>query len=1277
MRKSLSLCLTALVAVLFTLPLHAEGVDVTNKLYNADCEALLDGWGTTFTTEDFASGYAWKTTNHTEGYGLGAAGYWGFKGKGLQCWGGGTDGYGNPVGANSISQTVKNLQPGTYVFGAFTVATIQNTAEGIADDPTIGDVEGVYMFANDTKLTVATNNPEKSNFDWGHAWKFNVATTVTDGTLTVGLGCEDGTTASFVAFDNATLFYFGDVSTDEALTQMRQIDLGRAVAAADTLKAYPMAADTLAVLNAAIADAEGKTSVADCEAAEKAVRLASKYARTSIHDYQALVNLIAEAEETLTMEWTQESAVENLKDAVVIAKEDLKAGAMNRDELQEYLVEFKNSIDLVRVDDLYTWVDIFDWFLNNFEDEPNDEAWLELLGIEAHPGFGEEIGQYPESQLDVLGELFYEASIILGQVDGLEIPATEGMPYISRIQVALAHCIDLVNKEPTLPLNVIFIPDPKDSSKPYAYPGEQGDILGDPVVSIYKGVSECDGSDCFRYESPQIVLPYPIDNLVITVLHTLFRDRPRNDNIDDGPYFNISEFYLYDENGEKIELVAEDFASNAKEPNEGTYAGLCDGDVASNTSATFYHSRWSSKNDGFGYHNLQVKMPEGLLKFSVALEIAWTTYRVSNMPTEIVLSGISNAKSDLGVMIEHAVGLGVVAGDEPGFNSGDFTAYFAALENAEKTLADEASTDVEYAAAIEALEATLEVAEAATPNLPVPGTVYQFANQTPFVKGQGKVKNMTILQDSILWWADANPADEYQNFTFETIDAPEGAEEGDIFMAIKNVKTGKYIGQFTQEPGDEDGAEIIWGNNWYVKLTDEATPIYMTSLGKGQMHFWSYASDDTWKGIHACNHNNGAAGTAPGSQGGGKGGDHPDGFSIMGICGPIVQWATGADGASAWYIRQHEELPLKVLIENGYNKKAHHLYTPVQFMTIASETACDYENLQITNILGEPIACTVTRDGYNAAVDFGTTYVESFYFSFDGDVDEVTITGGTVAKPKIAELQEYYDQVAATEYTEGNAIGMIKDLTAYNAALAAAEAMLETGGTDEEIEACIEALKKAVEELVVVMPEEGKKYFIVNAYDVFKTNWGAEMALYSNAYNGMVGWTYISIWDPCYQWQFEYDKSNPTWFKLFNVGTGTYVGGSESCYNGSDLNMTADGVNYIFYARGSQKFAIVSIEDGENHYTSSASATWALHPRNHGNGGGVFGPICFWGHDTPTKSEWYIREAGEVQTGLETISAEPAPLGNFSKGTFDLTGRRVENPVKGLYIIDGQKVLVK
>lgn len=1274
MRKVLSLCLTA-VAVLFTLPSFADGVNMTDKLYNADCEARLDGWGVTFTTEDCLSGYLWKPTNHTEDWNTGAAGYWGFVGKGLECWGGTTDGYGNPVGANSISQTIKNLPNGTYVFGAFTVATIQVTAEGVADDPTIGDVEGAYMFANDNKVTIATNNPERSNFDWGHAWKFNVAATVTDGSLKVGLGCEDGTTVSFIAFDNASLYFFGDASTDDALAQMRQIDLKNAIAVADTLKAYPMAADTLALVNAAIADAEGKTSVADCEAAEEAVRLAIKQARFSIHDYQALVAAIAEAKEVLTQEWTQESAVKNLTNAVAQAEEDLKTGAMNRDELEAYLAEFINAIDLVRVDDLYTWNDILNWFYSRYDEEPDDEAWLELIGIESHPGFGDEIGQYPVSQLDALTSFAYDANLILEQVDGEEIPATEGMPWISKIQQAIANCIAMANKEPTLPLDVIFIPDPDDPEKAYVRSNADDANTKSTYMQSFKSISETDGAtECFRYESPVITLPYQVDKLVMTVIHTAYNDRSV-DSSTDGPYFNISEFFLYDADGNEIELSGSDFNSNAKESTEGSYEGLCDKDLN-----TFFHSAWSKVyGPSEYYHNLQVSMPDGLLSFKIAIEVIWGDSRLYNMPTEVIFSGLSNVKADLGVMLDNCTKLGIVAGDEPGFNTGDFSAYMAAWKKAQEVYADEASTDADYAVALEDLEATMEVAENASMNLPVPGTVYQIANQAPFVSGQGKVKNLTVFQDSIMWWADADPADAYQNFTFEAIDAPEGAEEGDIFMAIKNVQTGKYIGQFTQEPGDEDGAEIIWGNNWYVKLSSEPTPIYMKSLGKGQIHFYSYAPDeDSWLGLHACNHNGGAASTDVGSQGGGKGGEHPDGYSIQGVCGPIVQWATDADGASAWYIRQQEELPLTVLLENGYDKKPHHLYTPVQFMTIASDKACDYANLQFTDILGNPIDFTVTTDGYNAAVDFGSTYVETFFFSFDGDLDKVTITGGTVAKPKIAELQEYYDKVAATEYTEGTSIGNIKDLSAYNAALAAAEKMLETGGTDEEIEACIAALEAAIDGLEVVMPEAGKTYFIVNAFEGFKENCGTDMALYANAYNEMVAWGYISIWDPSYQWEFVYDEAQPTWFKLRNVATQTYAGGTDSRVNdGNDITMTPDGVNYTLAPCGGEKFAIVNIEDGEDHNTGSGGTTWIFHPRGHGNGSGVFGGICYWGHEDPDKSVWYIREAGTVQTGLETISAEPATLSTFSEGTYDMTGRRVENPEKGLYIINGKKVLVK
>ena len=45
---------------------------------------------------------------------------------------------------------------------------------------------------------------------------------------------------------------------------------------------------------------------------------------------------------------------------------------------------------------------------------------------------------------------------------------------------------------------------------------------------------------------------------------------------------------------------------------------------------------------------------------------------------------------------------------------------------------------------------------------------------------------------------------------------------------------------------------------------------------------------------------------------------------------------------------------------------------------------------------------------------------------------------------------------------------------------------------------------------------------------------------------------------------------------------------------------------------------------------------------------------------------------GEVADGIESVVVE-----NNAKGTYDLTGRKVANPTKGIYVVNGKKVLVK
>ena len=1261
----------------------ADGQDVSNKIWNGDAEQGLQGWEVTFATDNNVDGRIWKISNHTEGISPGSMGYWGFTNHCLEIWAGQTDGVGNPVGKNSITQVVTDLPNGTCVFGAFTIATIQS--HGTSENktryiPTKDDVEGVYMFANDVKQTIATNDPEAADsLPAAHAVKLNVAAQVVDGSLKFGFGAEEGTPASFICFDNATLYFFGDMEPDAALAEAYKMDLKRACSASDTLKMYPMAVAVKAEMEAAVNAAADASSVDDCIAAEEIVRLANLKARISINDYNKLVSLIAKAKDVLSKEWSSfiEEQVEELEAATEKAEEDLAAGLLQGDELSEYLAEFENTINKVEIDDLYTLLDALDQFVNDYESISESDPNYFCEGF--HPGFGEEIGQYPYSEQEALEAVFMEAQELLSAIEDGSVRATEGVAMIDKIKGAVAACMANANKEPVLPFDAILVPDPNDPTKPLLRTSQSG-LASDAAITPYKQTSLRGGADeVFRYESPVFGLPYAVDKLVITVTHTIYNDRPRDEGYNDGPYFNLTEFYLFDENGEEIILSADDFSSNAKESSEGSYAGLLDGDTQ-----TFFHSRWSSKNNDTGYHNLEITMPEDLKKFSFAMEVIFNDTRISNMPTEIVVSGMTHTRADLAAAISDAEGsdvMGYVQGNEPGFHSGDFTAINALkaeISKAKEVLNNEDATDEELVAATIALEEAAAAADGAggfTFILPESGVAYKLANQAPFVSGQGKVKNLTVFQDSILWWADADPADPYQDFTFEKV---EGPDEEDIYFNIKNVKTGKYIGYFTEQPGFEGDNEIIWGNNWYVKLSDTPAPIRMRSLGYGQVHFWSQNENDetNWLGIHACNHNGGSATTRAGDQGGGKGfSDAPDGYSIHGVCGPIVQWGTDAYGASAWYIRQQEELPLSILTGEGFEKKPHHLYQPVDIMTLQADKTCAFTNLKLTDVLGNPIEYTAEKaDAFSMVVTFAK-HTESFFLAFDNTegVGTVTVTGGIAEKSELAKLQEAYDAAVGTEYTLGTDIGCVKDLTAYNAALAKAEEILNGGGAaDDEIKAAREQLEAAIDGLEVVMPEEGKSYFIVNAFPTFEENFGVPMAMFSNPDNGMPGWTYISINNPCYEWQFEFVDDEKKDFRLFNVGTQDYISGST----GGDHVMTeSNGGKYTLIARGNQKFNILNTDEGASN-DGSASGTWMIHAKNHNGGGNPFGSICMWGNDNPTKSEWYIKESGTVKTSIDEVSVEPERL-NAVSGTFDLTGRRVTNPEKGLYIMNGKKVLVK
>ena len=55
---------------------------------------------------------------------------------------------------------------------------------------------------------------------------------------------------------------------------------------------------------------------------------------------------------------------------------------------------------------------------------------------------------------------------------------------------------------------------------------------------------------------------------------------------------------------------------------------------------------------------------------------------------------------------------------------------------------------------------------------------------------------------------------------------------------------------------------------------------------------------------------------------------------------------------------------------------------------------------------------------------------------------------------------------------------------------------------------------------------------------------------------------------------------------------------------------------------------------------------------------------------------WQMKEVSEY-TGIEDVIVAESETPAVVNGVFDLTGRRVAAPGKGIYIINGKKVLVK
>ena len=1194
MKKNLRLLCLGLATAAFTAS-FAQAENVTSKLLNADMERGVIGWSIEFDS------HIWKKTTKSQ---IAKPGFHGVNNAALENWksdatSGLTD--------NTISQSITGLPNGTYVFGAYVGASVQAAEENREA------VSGVTLFANDASVPVATNNPDAGT-KWGHTAKFNVAVNVVDGTLKVGLKAE-ATTANFLIWDNATLYYFGDMDAAAALDEMAKIDMAATVAIADTCVAYKMQVDTLAYLNEQIAAGKALAGAADAYQVDEDVYWAIRLANKSIADYRGLSNAVVSAREVAAKEWSVHvaDAVEALNALIAEADGMYETATAGRGEIADKKAALSEASALVELDSSYTNLDIIDQWID--ETEP-----------------GEALGEYSEEMINRVVDLLEEVRVVLAESE-------EGVFSAVRAKHMCDSLYTLIADVQANPITFNEFPI----------------VLG-PSETALKGYKLLDGAtlnenDVVTYSSRLYRFEYPLTKVRFIVKQT--GSNGAISGYETWPFFTLSSFELFDEDGNEIELTEDNLVSNAchNTLNPGAIDGAGIPGLIDDDPNTFFHSTWGAAVAD--YHYLEVNLPEGEYSaFSFAMTARGASY-AHQFPAVFEITHVSETMAELQEMIATAKSINPYHGTAPGFYKDDVSAFYDALAAAEALVGTDAS-EAELKAAIAKLDEEYSKAADLEVNMPEPGKKYHFISGAAFFEKQGLHKAITIYSDSLtqnwLWWETASPDSAQQVFTFEPI----ANNEGKAYYAIKHEATGLYMGNL-YDPENGEPYTNAFG------LTAEKDTVELQSLGYGQ-----FGLVHEGRMLHAGDHNSGAYGGGAGAYGG-----------YYGVKSSLVDWNTGAYNASAWFIREMSALPCatKSISDLKFQSPTIHLYKGINSLTLTADKGCAFADLEIYDLFGNVIPATVTPNGASVSVLLDTTVVEAFSFEFTNAeaVVDVTVDG---AVTKLSILQDAYDaaKAALPESSRGNEIGQVANTAEYDAAIAAAEALLANGGTDEAIQQAANDLDSAVVHLEVNLPLPDKTYFILSGLPAFKETHGVDVAIYAK--QDAPAWSYVSISNPAYLWKFV-ETDEPVYgirsFYLQNVATETYMGCSE--YLSSPLTLVAEPSATRPFQIDMQDGKVVTIRDSK---WSNAN----LHLQNHGGGAGAFGGIVYWESTVGTasalvivESEKYINDLVNNIEEMECIDEYVAPA---KKGIFDLFGRRIDTPAAtGIYIVDGKKRVIK
>ncbi len=1235
MRKGLRmLCMGIMAAVS---AVSFAQTDVTSKLLNPDAEKGMLGWDVTFVD----GGYVWNKQTKGEDK---APGYHGFNNWALENWRGGS---GNSLGASSVFQVVKDLPNGTYVFGAYAMATNDKWEESIHE------IEGVSIFAesgeNVYTVDVATHRVEGMDERWAHAIKFNVAATVENGTLKVGMQTLEGCTTNFVAMDNATLWYFEDMSHEAALEEMAKIDIAATVAKVSPyLEAGKMNVDTVAFLQAAIEAAANVT-------AENAVQIdadlywGKRQVNKSVSQYAALATAIADAKEVAAGEWTDFAstiaALEALNALIAEAEVLYAEATAEKFELATWVDSLNNAGNLVELDGFYTLLDVY----------------TDKIG---ELNRGDEIGDYTDDQVDEAEALWENASNALAEAEEGLITAAQAQElcqtYFGKIDKIIANPIDYSEFPIFLHRGDTLLPGQGTGDRNKAF-----HVLDGAYVKNYPA-GKYGGNNVATYDSPLFRFRETLTK-VRFIVHEVGADFQTAQ--DGRASFCLSEFSMYDENDNLIELSTENLVTNANEPREGGgIPALIDGDYS-----TFMHSLWSGSTPQA--HYLEVTLPEGEYSAFRFTMVALTCNHTRAFPAEMEITYVSDLVTELQQTIVAArTNHNPIYGTAPGFYNFDLTPYMSALAEGDAIAEKEGALDAEVKEAIANVNAAVAEIEEKGVLLPEAGKKYRIISSEPaFMKNQQTHKAWTINETDTtysnwLWWENAGKDSTNQEFSFELI----GKEENKLFYNIKHEATGLYLADWR----DEDGIRCT--DMARFTLSEKADSFEVRHIGAGE---WIFVREGFVNSVfHLLNHNSGVANPDIAAQSGVGNG--------KGISSSVITWWNAAYDYSGFYIREIVELPCatKSLTDLTFNSQTYTIYDGVNTLTLTADKESAFEGLTFTSGWGLNIAPeSVTVEGNVATVNF-TDAIGEFQFSFNNaeGVEEVVVDGSYTYRGVSAAytaLQNKYNTVLALAPVEGTDVGQVADLDEYNDALAIAEGLLAEGAEDAALEAATVALDSAQAHLVYNLPKADVEYLILLGLDAIKGNHLTDMAIFADAAKSIPRWTYVSLTNPAYRWKFidcgELKNGRPAYY-IENVETKFYP---QVTAENSPMALVMDTTetrpfNMFFLTNGKVAMGDSYWNDGQQ----------GFHPMNHGSGaaankGGYMisyrrGDVA--SHMYVVEADKYITDVVYSINGIEEIDVTDEYVAPAVKGTFDLFGRRIDTPATtGIYIIDGKKQVIK